>query len=280
MRITDRPAVSPDLVIVKLGGSLITDKRADATARTEVIERLAREIAAARGELRERLVVGHGSGSFGHVAAKRYGLERGLRRDGATSPPIGAAVTQDAAGRLHRIVVDALLRAGVPAFSVAPSSTFLADGGRLVRGFVEPLAAALDEGLVPVVYGDVVADRSMGMSICSTESAIRYLVRRLRRRGLCVARLLWLGETDGIYDRRGETVARIDRKSYRDVRRLIGAPSGTDVTGGMLLRLETARSEARLGIESLIFDGRRPGSLEAALLGREVGGTRVVPDTD
>jgi isopentenyl phosphate kinase len=163
---------------------------------------------------------------------------------------------------------------------VAPSSAFLADGGRLVRGFLEPLVAALDEGLVPVVYGDVVADRTLGASICSTEAAVDYLVRRLRRRGRRVARLLWLGETDGIYDRGGRTLPRIDRESYRGARRAIGAAAGTDVTGGMLLRLETARSQARLGIESLIFDGRRPGSLAAALLGRDVGGTRVVPDTD
>ena len=272
--------MSPDLVIVKLGGSLITDKRADAKAREDVMERLAAEIAAARGELRESLVVGHGSGSFGHVTAERFGLGRGLRHEGGSSPPIGASLTQDAAGRLHRIVMGALLRAGVPGFSVVPSSTFLADRGRLVRGFLEPFLAALDEGLVPVVYGDVVADRTRGVSICSTETAIDYLVRRLRRRGLSVARLLWLGETDGIYDRRGKPIPRVDRRSYRQARRSIGAPAGTDVTGGMLLRLETARSAARLGVESLIFDGRRPGSLEAALLGRDVGGTRVVPDTD
>ena len=269
-----------DLLMIKLGGSLITDKRADAVARTEVIERLASELATARGRLREAVVLGHGSGSFGHVAAKRHGL--GNQRPSAEGAPslIGASATQDAAARLHRLVVDALVRAGVPAFSVAPSSTFLADGGRLVRAFLEPLEAALEQGFVPVVYGDVIADRSRGVSICSTETIVDALVRRLRRRGRRTTRLLWLGETDGIYDREGETIPLVDRAGYAGVRRLIDAPAGTDVTGGMLLRLETARSQARLGIESLIFDGRRPGSLEAALLGRDVGGTRVAPDED
>lgn len=272
-------STSSDLVMIKLGGSLITDKRGDAKARADVIARLARELAAARGEMTEDVVLGHGSGSFGHVAAARHDLGRGLRRADGEAPPIAASVTQDAAARLHRIVVDALVTAGVPAFSVVPSSTFLADGGRLVRGFLEPLLAALGEGLLPVVYGDVVADRSLGVSICSTETALDYLVRRLRRRGRRVRRLLWLGETAGIYDRQGRTVPRVDAASYRDVRRMIGAPAGTDVTGGMLLRLATARSLARLGVESWIFDGRRPGALESALLGREVAGTHVAPET-
>jgi isopentenyl phosphate kinase len=269
-------STSSDLLMVKLGGSLITDKRGEAKARVDVIERLAGELAAARAAMTEDVLLGHGSGSFGHLAAARHGLGRGLRHAGGEAPPIAASATQDAAARLHRIVVDALVRAGVPAFSVAPSSAFLADGGRLVRGFIEPLEAALGEGLVPVVYGDVVADRSLGVSICSTENALEYLVRRLRRRGRRVRRVLWLGETAGVYDRQGRTVPRVDAASYRDVRRLIGAPAGTDVTGGMLLRLATARSLARLGVESWIFDGRRSGALESALLGREVAATRVV----
>ncbi len=264
-----------DLVFVKLGGSLITDKRAVATPRAAVIERLAREIASAHGEA--NLILGHGSGSFGHVAAARHGLGKGLRYDGDSSDLAGVSVTQDAAARLHRQVIDALIQAGAAPFSVVPSSTFLADGGRLVRGFLDPLTTALAEGLLPVVYGDVVADRSRGVSICSTEAAVDYLVRRLLRRGFRVRRLLWAGETGGIYDGDGRVLPRVDAGNYAQVRRWIGAPAGTDVTGGMLLRLETARSLARRGIESWIFDGRSPGALEAGLRGQELAGTRFVP---
>ncbi len=74
----------PDLVVVKLGGSLITDKRTDSTLRPEVLARLCREIAAGREQLEESLMVTHGSGSFGHVAARRheYELRSGSSKDG------------------------------------------------------------------------------------------------------------------------------------------------------------------------------------------------------
>ena len=96
-----------DLVLVKLGGSLITDKRGEAAVRADVVDRLAAEIAAARPRLEWEgtgILLGHGSGSFGHVAAARYGLGEGLVRAGERGDPAGVAVTQDQAARLHRIV--------------------------------------------------------------------------------------------------------------------------------------------------------------------------------
>lgn len=267
-----------ELVFVKLGGSLITDKRGRAAARADVLERLAAEIAEAQQTLAEQevaIVLGHGSGSFGHVAAARYGLGEGLRRDGGTGEPAGVSVTQDQAARLHRLVVDALLRAGVRPFTIAPSSVFLADRKRIVGGSIGPLLGALQLGLLPVVYGDVVVDKTLGASIASTEEVLKYLLRRLRRHRFRIRRLLWCGRTDGVYDREGRTIPRIDAGSYRRTLASIGSADGTDVTGGMLLRVQTARRLARGGTESWILNGGHPGRLQAALLGEEVPATRV-----
>ena len=150
--------------------------------------------------------------------------------------------------------------------------------GKPARGAIEPLLEALDFGLLPITYGDVVMDSTWGASICSTEQALSYLAGRLRRRGLRVRRILWLGATNGIYDSQGATIPRVDSRSHASARRMIGATAGTDVTGGMLLRLETARRLARRGIESLIVDGRTPGLLTAGLLGEDVPGTRYLAD--
>ena len=266
---------SRDLLLVKLGGSLLTDKRRAGHLRADVLERLAREIAEARGVMPESLVLGHGSGSFGHVAAERHGLRRGL----GDGPPRGAADTQNEAARLHRIVTGALIDAGVPAWSWAPSSVLVARRGRPVSGDLRALPAALDAGLMPVTFGDVVADHEWGASIASTEAVLGYLIRRLRRRkdGPRVLRVVWLGETAGIYDASGRTLERVDPSNVRSVRSLIGGAAGTDVTGGMLLRLDTSYALARLGIESLIADGTVPGLAAAALRGDDVPGTRVLP---
>ena len=264
-----------DLVMVKLGGSLITDKRGESAARHDVIERLAKEIAAALPRMREKLVVGHGSGSFGHAAAARHGIGRGPVAAGSQA---GVSETAHQAARLHRMVLGSLLDAGAAPFSWSPGSAMVMRSGRPVSAAVGPLAGALERGLLPVTYGDVVTDLEWGAAICSTEQALRALHSRLKRRGYRVRRALWMGVTAGIYDDGGEPIPWIDRRNYQDVRRGIGATEGTDVTGGMLLRLETVRWFQRRGVESWIVDGRIPGLLEAGLLGEDLPGTRCVAD--
>lgn len=266
-----------DLLLVKLGGSLITDKTRPESPRTEVIERLAGEIARAARNLSGRLIVGHGSGSFGHMAARRYGLAQGIRS--ADQLP-GVSVTQERAAALHRIVTGALAAAGALPFSIAPSSCVVSAGGLPVTFADEPLRLALRQGLLPVAYGDVVTDRDLGVSICSTERFFDLLARRLPESGLTIRRVLWLGETDGVWDDAGRTIPSISAETFPSAAQAIGAPAGADVTGGMLHRVETALGLARLGIPSLILNGLVPGALERALsgdgTGEKVDGTEVL----
>ena len=152
-----------DAILIKLGGSLITEKSREETARTEVIQRLAAEIADLAAVRPELLIVGHGSGSFGHVAAKRFGIAHGIRDTGQLP---GVPLTQQKAAALHRIVTAALSAAGALPFSIAPSSCVVAASGQPVEIADEPLVLALGGGLLPVVYGDVVTDRDWGVSIC------------------------------------------------------------------------------------------------------------------
>ncbi|HEV7508270.1 MAG TPA: isopentenyl phosphate kinase [Thermoanaerobaculia bacterium] len=262
-----------DVVLLKLGGSLITDKTREETPRREVIGRLAGEIAQALKDNPCRLVVAHGSGSFGHVAAQRHGIGRGPL---SAEQLAGACITQERAAALHRIVVAALLEAGARPFSLAPSSCVVALGGRPVEIAFEPLLLALERGLLPVLYGDVVLDREWGASICSTERLFRLLAPRLQNSGLLIRGSIWLGETDGLWDAAGRTVPQVTAATFADALKAIGAPAGTDVTGGMRHRLETALELAGLGIPSLLANGLTPGLLEKALHEEKVIGTEVV----
>ncbi len=263
-----------DLVLVKLGGSLITRKGHQGIARPAVIRRLAHEIARARGRIGARVIVGHGSGSFGHAAAAASGVHQGLR-----SPRhfAGVGLTQLRVRELHQIVLEALVEAGARPFSLSPSSFLVTSAGRPSRVFAEPALAALERGLTPVVYGDVVADREQGVAICSTETAFLALSRRLVRDGSKVRRAIWLGDTDGVYGADGTTVSRITGAGWRRLLGLVGGSAATDVTGGMAHRVRIALELARLGVESWILDGREPGVLAEALRGRRRGGTLVPP---
>ena len=275
MTTSSRPAPTP-VVLVKLGGSLITDKRRPGTLRPAVLHRLAREIAGAVADgAGPRLVVGHGSGSFGHFAAARAGLNRGPL---APEQVAGVSETQAAARELHRRVVAALATAGALPFSIAPASALVAAGGRPAAFAVEPVALALALGLTPVVFGDVVLDRQWGAAIASTEGVFAELAARLsrwRNPRFRVTRAIWAGATDGVYDRRGRTVAEVTAANADAVRAAARGAAGTDVTGGMLHRLDTALALAAAGVESWIVDGTVRGRLARALAGEPVPGTRV-----
>lgn len=271
------PPACDRALLVKWGGSLLTDKTGDEVARPEVIHRLARELAAARGDLAERgvgVILGHGSGSFGHVAAAKYRIHEGLTHPTQIS---GVAVTQRRARKLHELILDALEAAGVPTFSVAPSSAAVFDGGALASFETGPVTGALAAGLTPVVYGDVVVDRSRGAAICSTETAFRALADGLVTPPLCCC--LWLGETDGVYDADGATIPHISPDDGPEVLGAVGGAAGTDVTGGMAHRVAYAQELARRGLPSWIGNGAVPGLFETALRGFEepegVAGTWV-----
>lgn len=271
------------LVLLKLGGSLITDKARPETARDGVIRRLAREVTEAlRQPGAPRLVVGHGSGSFGHAAAARYGVHEGLSPGpgpGAGAAPErlqGISRVQERAAALHARVVGALLAEGAAPFSVAPSSALVAAAGRPVRIEAEPLLLALRAGFLPVVYGDVVMDQERVSAIASTEAVLLVVAEELERHGVAVARALWAGITDGVLTEGGERLDEVRAAAAAEALAAAGASAGTDVTGGMRHRLEAALELARRGVPSLIFDATVPGRLAAVLRGEEVQGTRVL----
>ncbi|MBI2568889.1 MAG: hypothetical protein HYV63_17860 [Candidatus Schekmanbacteria bacterium] len=267
-----------EVIFVKLGGSLITDKRRARTAREDTIFRLAREVAEAGPRSEASILIGHGSGSFGHEAAARAGIQGGLRGD--PEQLLGVSQTQEEASVLHNLVRRAFVATGLPVFSLAPSSLLVTDCGRSYAVSSEALLGALRAGLLPLVYGDVVMDRRQGAAICSTEQVLSAFAECLTQAGAHVRELVWLGETAGVYGADGETLREL-RPGAAVVELLgaVGGASGTDVTGGMRLRVETALALAGKGIPSLIADGRVPGLLRRALLGEVVEGTRVLAAT-
>jgi isopentenyl phosphate kinase len=261
------------IVFIKLGGSLITDKTRPGVARHAVIRRLAKDLASATRRSRgPRIILGHGSGSFGHAAAADGGLTRGAdvrRRVDAI------ALTQHRAAELHRLVVAALVDAGARPFSFAASSFLSAAGGHLTARFVEPIFEALGRGLLPVVYGDVVLDRSLGAVIVSTEDLFVLLADEAAKRKLTVSRAGWLGATSGVYASNGRTIPRLSAAEAHRAAGNVSGAAGRDVTGGMALRLRAAGLLSKAGIASTIVDGRKSGAIAAAIAGRASGGTRV-----
>jgi isopentenyl phosphate kinase len=254
-----------NLIFLKLGGSLITDKSKPYTLRPEVIARLCREIHEARQTRPIALVVGHGGGSFPHVSAKQYQTQQGIINDKSWQ---GFARVQDDAAKLNRIVVAALLAVGDAAVSLQPSASCLAENGRIADWPLRNMEILLRHGLIPVPYGDVCLDTAKGCCIISTEEILSFLGKKMRPQ-----RILMAGKTDGVLDQEGKTIPRISRDNFGDIRRLLQASDGVaDVTGGMLLKVQKSLD---FGIETEIVNGMKPDLLKRALLGERGIGTVI-----
>jgi isopentenyl phosphate kinase len=258
------------ITFVKLGGSIITDKTGQALPAMATIRQLAaelREACAAAPQL--AIILGHGSGSFGHTYAARYGIQHGIARDDDWR---GFALTAAAALRLNRIVVDELLAANLPALSLQPSATLRSSGGNLLDWSTAAIARALDHRLIPIIHGDVAFDDAQGAAIISTEQLLVHLARHTDE--LRPARVVLVGES-GVFtaDPRSTPAARriprIDRSNIATVLRGAGASHGADVTGGMRSKLELMWQliEATPGLVVQLI-GPAPGLLRRALLGQ------------
>jgi isopentenyl phosphate kinase len=260
------------LTFVKLGGSVITDKTIPERPDWLVIRRLAVELQAALNTDPDlHLIVGHGSGSFGHTYARQYGIHQGLAADADWR---GFALTAGAALRLNRIVVDELLQAGVPALALQPSVTLQASAGALQSWDTRTLELALQRGLVPVVHGDVAFDDQQGSAIMSTE---QLLVHLAKQPSLQPKRIILVGEA-GVYsaDPRNNPEAQripwINRANIADVLRGTGESHGVDVTGGMRSKLELMwQLVGQIPDLTIQLIGPTPNLFRRALLGQASG---------
>ena len=267
-----------ELVFLKLGGSLLTDKTRPQALRGDVLQRLAAEIAAALAERPGlRLLIGHGSGSFGHVTAKQYGT-----RDGVWSPAAwrGYAEVARVAAELNRLVVDALWEAGVPALRIQPSASAHCRAGELLALDDRPLIAALEHGLAPVVHGDVALDDVRGGTIISTEEIFGWLAPRLRPQ-----RVVLVGEVPGVLTAdpssgaEGEVIDGITPATLPLLAETLGGSRGVDVTGGMVAKVaqmvnlvQTTPSLAYVQV----ITGLTPGLLQRVLVDPTArAGTRI-----
>lgn len=258
------------MIFLKLGGSLITDKTGIEAVREDTLQRLAAELASAwRGLGGESLVLGHGSGSFGHVAAARHGTRGGVQ---GAAQWLGFAEVADAAARLNRRVVGALVAQGVPALSLAPSAVGRSRGGELADLAGEAISHALAAGILPVVYGDVAFDDARGGTIVSTEEVFGFLARRLAPKGFLLA-----GDVPGVLDGDGKVIGRITPDTVSAVLPHLGGSRGTDVTGGMASKVAAMLSLVRdvPGLSVRIFSGLEPGLIRLALLGETDAGTLI-----
>jgi isopentenyl phosphate kinase len=265
----NQPSEIYNLQFLKLGGSLITDKTQPHTARVDVLARLAAEIAEALAQDPTlRLVIGHGSGSFGHVPAKRYGTRQGVHTNEQWR---GFIEVWREANALNRLVIDALAQQGLPALAFSPLASVTAQAGRPVRWELAPLQAALAHRLIPVVQGDVIFDTDRGGTILSTEDLFVFLAGAFQPQ-----RILLAGIEPGVwadFPACTQLISEITPANLEAVAPSLTGSAATDVTGGMASKVNEMLSVVKItpSLEVLIFSAEQPNTLRQALLGMRPG---------
>ncbi len=249
------PTATP--TILKLGGSVITDKDSPETVNDAALDRAVDAIADASDQSGSSLVIVHGGGSFGHIHAAEYGVST---TEG--SHDLEAVTTiHGAMKQLNRVVVDRLGSAGVPAVPVHPLSAASRDAAGELSLSATAVSGLLDEGFVPVLHGDVIAHAGKGVSVLSGDEVVTTLATSLgaSRVGLC-------STVPGVLDDDDEVIETI--RDFESVTSVLGASESTDVSGGMAGKV---RELLALATPACVFG---PDDVSDFLAGGEPG-TRI-----
>ena len=203
-------------VIVKFGGAAITVKDGEPdTLNDEALGACCASIAeVVRTEISElaiefakesplRVIVVHGAGSFGHPQAKQYGVADGGDMDGDPVLREGVDKTKASVRKLCRLVCDELIsEGGAPALvkpaPISPYGKFFTVGKKLnrnlSRGGFDEVRAALMEGKIPVLHGDVVNDAEQGCAILSGDTLVECLTEEFKPK-----RVVFVSDVEGIF---------------------------------------------------------------------------------
>lgn len=263
------------LTLLKLGGSVITNKEVPMQVNQQQIDGLVKEISIALPQMESRLVVGHGAGSFAHAPAMKYKTKEGLIDE---SSLMGLAITHDVAAQLNRIIVRALINQELPVISWSVSASMVTEQMQApAQWWSEVILRQLELGLIPVTYGDVMIDSSQGCTVWSTDTILSFLAQQLPRvSDHTVDRVIHVTETAGVLDDQGQTIPEITRRNSAEVKQHITPTKGFDVTGGMWHKIEESLELVdQAGTESWILSGTKPGNLRAALTGGDWVGTVI-----
>ena len=256
------------MFIVKLGGSVITEKAKDCCFRQEVMDNLAAQVKRAGKEM----ILVHGAGSFGHILAKQYDLNSGFKRKSQLQ---GFALTHAQVQRLNNLVLGSLQNHGLAAVSIPPHAVITLRDHKISHLDVDAFRSYLRQGFLPVTFGDVALDKTLGFSICSGDFLVELLALQFKPE-----KVIFVMDEDGLYTTNPKTTqdARfIETITKKELRTLTTTSNKhADVTRGMAGKLASIEHIARVGIDTILVNGNVHNRLYDILKGRNTKSTRIL----
>lgn len=244
---------------------MITDKQIPYTPRQKTIERLIRELRAAK----QPYIICHGSGSFGHTSVKKYGGVKGY------TSTLGIATVSRDVMILNKIIIDSFIKKKLPAISIRPMNTMISDEGEIRHYFFEPIEQLLKQNLIPVVCGDIVWDHTWNSTVFSGEKIFTSLAQFLSGKGYVIEKIIQVTNTNGVYDNQRKTIPAITHDNWKTVQEYFHDLRGVDFTGGMRHKVENALTMTKSGFQTVILNGTVDGELQRFLDNQKVNSTLI-----
>lgn len=267
-----------DILILKLGGSLLTDKSTPYTLREELIENIASEIRECIDlGLIKGLVLVHGVGSFGHPPVLKYNLHKGFRNKDQL---ISLSKTQQIVNELRNTVVAKLIEEEIPVSLMYASSMVVGNKMAIVDDIFKSLKGFLSIGMVPLIGGDMMYDKSMGFSVCGGDQIAVVLSRVLNAK-----QLLFATDVPGVFDKdpksgeKAQLLKEVNIKEIEQILNEMNKSAETDASGkmqGKLLSLTPIKDRIKMGLEVAIFSMAEKGTLTKYLRGEEIKTTKII----
>lgn len=257
------------MILVKLGGSVITDKERLRRFRKTACKRLCSELKPAKDEL----VLIHGAGSFGHILASEAKLNLGVEKGDLKKLRQVAQVHSDVKS-LNSKVLACMAEKRLHGFAVPPHSVATFSGGKMDAFCPEKFEILLDNDLIPVSFGDVVPDRELTFSICSGDLLMLALAKHFEPK-----MAIFVADVDGVYDKDPKlfgSARLMGQISKKNIGRISAGTRDRDVTGAMRGKLARMVEIAQHCENTIILNGNAEGRLGSALKGRKVISTKVV----
>ncbi len=260
-------------IIVKLGGSVISDKSKRSKARISTIKQLVGEILTIKSH---PVIVVHGGGSFGHFPAREYQIHRGGR---SKKKKVGVTETALEMTNLGQLIHSAFLEVQQPAIPIRSSSIIVTLDGRISHMDLQALREFLRQGFIPILSGDVAADTVTGFTIVSGDQISMYLARLLGSQTVIFATdVEGLFTADPKENRNARRIELITPETMEQIFDEIAVGTATDaadVTEGMRGKLTEIFKGLPKDCEVIITDIRKPGTLRRIISGKAVPATRL-----
>ena len=262
-----------DKKILKIGGSVFTQKNGLAQLDTSMVQTAAMEIARwLREDQQRRLIFTTGGGSFGHPIAIKYNLNA----TEVEKSDEGFLLTNMAMRDLADQVTVIFQTNGVPLYPITTSNIFITNRGRIQSASLETLTLSLKRGLVPFLCGDVTHDTDHTYRILSADQINSYLYKHL---DLDV--MLFGSNVDGIFSDDPSInpgavwIPIINPENYGHIHEILSSSPHKDATRAMLGKLEEIYEVKKRPVNALIYNATLPGNTYRALSG-ELFGTQLI----